>query len=130
MKERKDNDPAYDMELKRLLNSISAAPTDIEKSNRGMTVEDIEVELRRTDLEIRKEELESAKQDRDQRGKFSKWIFIFVCTYMGIVLVILILCGYKCMALDDSVIISLLTTTTANIISIFLIVTKYLFYHK
>lgn len=45
-------------------------------------------------------------------------------------MIIVILKGAKVLALSDSVVNVLLTTTTANIIGIFMIVAKYLFYRQ
>ena len=70
------------------------------------------------------------KQDREQRGKFSLWIFVFVCAYMVLALIILILCGYGVLDLPNGVIVAMLTTTTANVIGLFAIVAKYLFHPK
>ena len=70
------------------------------------------------------------KQDREQRGKYSFRIFLFVCTYMVLALVILILCGCSILHLSDGAIIALLTTTTANVIGLFAVVAKYLFHPR
>lgn len=87
-----------------------------------LTTEDVE-------LELKKEELEGKRQDRKQRGQFSIWIFGFMGVYMLSILTVLILAGCKTLVLSDTVIISLLTTTTADVIGVFIIVAKYLF-HK
>lgn len=52
-----------------------------------------------------------------------------MCMYMAISLVIVFLCGCGVMKLDVSVLITLLTTTLANVIGVFTFVAKYLF-HK
>ena len=91
--------------------------------NSSLTRDDIE-------LELKKEELESIRQDRRQRGKFSVSIFIFMGSYLLLVLVVLVLSGVKVLSISDAVLISLLSSTTADVIGIFIIVAKYLFYHK
>ena len=48
---------------------------------------------------------------------------------MVIVLIVLALAGFGVLLLSDTVLIALLTTTTADVIGIFLVVVKYLFYH-
>lgn len=76
------------------------------------------------------EEYYSKKQDREQRKKFSFWIFLFVCVYMVLALVILILSGCEVLEFSNGAIVSLLTTTTANVIGLFAVVAKYLFHPK
>lgn len=92
------------------------------ESSSTLTTDDVE-------LELKKEELESRRQDRRQRGRFSVWIFGFMGIYMLFILGILILAGCNVLIINDTVLISLLTTTTADVIGIFIIVAKYLF-HK
>lgn len=94
-----------------------------------MTTDDIDREIKLVELEYKKEELESRKQDRKQRGQFSIWIFGFMGIYMVLALVILGLSGSGVFDISDTVLVSLLTTTTADVIGIFIIVAKYLF-HK
>lgn len=71
-------------------------------------------------------------QDREQRKQFAEMIFTFVSLYMGAVIFILLSSGARWVDfhLSDQVIITLITTTTANIIGILLIVVHYLFRKK
>lgn len=73
------------------------------------------------------EDYTSKKQDREQRKQFSIWIFGIVCVYLLIVLVLLYLTGFSLTILSDTVLVSLLTTTTANVIGLLVIVARYLF---
>lgn len=79
--------------------------------------------------ESRKEDLINRKQNREARRKYSIWIFWLLVGYLVVVFSILSLSACKCVCfeLSDSVLITLLTTTTANVIGIFIIVVKYLF---
>lgn len=92
----------------------------------------IEIGLSASEDTIKKaqllEEYYSKKQDREQRKKFSFWIFMFVCVYMALALVILILSGFGILDMSDGVVVALLTTTTANVIGLFAVVAKYLFH--
>lgn len=90
---------------------------------------DIGQEIKITELDIRKEELEGKRQDRLQRKAYADNIFTFLCIYMIIVFVILFKhgCLFNGFELSDSVIVVLITTTTANIIGIFVFVVRYLF---
>lgn len=71
-------------------------------------------------------------QDREQRKQFAEKIFSFVCMYMGAVMFVLLSSGAQWVDfhLSDQVIITLITTTTANIIGVLLIVVHYLFRKK
>ena len=95
-----------------------------------LSEEDINLSLKKVELDLKKESLESARQDRSQRRKFANMVFILIAAYLAIVLVILFLCGFEVMNLGQSVIIVLLSTMTANVISIFILVIKYLFHTK
>lgn len=95
------------------------------------------IEKRKLEAEARRLELENQSlegdnigesQDRDQRKEFAERIFSFVCIYMFAVFFILFLCGSpSSFKLSDTVLITLLGTTTANVIGILIIVVKYLF---
>lgn len=81
------------------------------------------------------EELESRKQDRRQRETFSNKIFKLLCFFLIIVGCIIFLSTlhipplmkYVHFRLSDNVVIALLTTSSANVIGIFIFVVKYLF---
>ena len=90
-------------------------------------------ELRRLELENAAREGENAgdDQDRQQRKEFADKIFDFVRNYMLFVCVVLFLKGITSQFyISDAVIITLLGTTTANVIGILIIVVTYLFSRK
>lgn len=95
----------------------------------GKAVE-VLIDSQRKEIDKQCEEIENLKQDREQRKKFSSHIFIFMCAYMAVSLAIVFLCGLGVMTLDVSVLITLLTTTLANVIGVFTFVAKYLFHNK
>lgn len=78
---------------------------------------------------LRREELEGRKQDREQRKEFAVKIYHFLCFYLSSVLLLILLSGTSIIRfeLTEGIIITLLSTTTANIIGIFILVVKYLF---
>lgn len=71
-------------------------------------------------------------QDRAQRKQFAENIFTMVCVYVFAVIMIILLCGAEWVhfSLSENILITLLTTTTANILGILLIVVTYLFTRK
>ena len=91
---------------------------------------DIDKEFKITELGVKKEELESYIQDRKERKRYANKLFYFLSVFVFIILLIVILSGLDIIKLETSIMITLITTTTANIISIFIYVVKYLFKSK
>ena len=90
-------------------------------------------ELRKLELENAAREGENAGDDQDrlQRKEFADKIFDFVRNYMLFVCIVLFLKGITSQFyLSDSVIITLLGTSTSNVIVILIIVVTYLFSRK
>ena len=101
--------------------------------------------------ELAEEELANLRQDREERRKYAKSTFYFLCVFTGIVLGIVILSGFSCFNLSgfscfnlsgfiyfnlsgfnlsDSVLITLITTSFSSVVGIFVLVMKYLFSNK
>lgn len=73
-------------------------------------------------------------QNLKERKKYAKYIFIMLCIWLFLMLTIIVLSGlprvpFTCMKfeLSETVLITLITTTTANVAAFFLVVTKNLF---
>ena len=125
--------------LRSILDKINLESSKNEPKQEERTeIKDDEIELirKREEVktmtvanEIRNEELENRRQDRAQRKVYADNLFTFLCFYMILVFFILYKSGslYNSFELSDSVIIALITTTTANIIGIFAFVVRYLF---
>jgi len=71
-------------------------------------------------------------QDRVERKTYANRIFYLVTAWLAVILVILLLQGFKSYGfnLDNSVLITLIGTTTGSIVAIFILVTKYLFPYR
>lgn len=81
--------------------------------------------------ELKELEVKSKEQDISMRKEYAGLISRFVCYYMAFVLIILFLSGTpSSFKMSDSVLITLLGTTTATVISLFAIVVNYLFPKK
>lgn len=82
-------------------------------------------------LQLRKleEELNSLKQDREERKSFANKIFWLLVAFLSASLIILSLSAIEtiCFKLSDTILVTLLATTSADIIGIFLFVVRYLF---
>lgn len=116
----------FDLSLLQKLSATSA----FSDTSSTLSEDNMNLALKRVELDLKKEVLEGAKQDREQRRKFANRVFILIAIYLGIVLIALFFCGFGMMSLNQSVIITLLSTMTANVIGIFAMVVRYLFYHK
>lgn len=83
-------------------------------------------------LEDSREELENKKQNRSQRKTYANKLFMLLCVYMALVFLVLFFCGFSLFGftLSDTVLVALITTTTANVIGIFAFVVRYLFHSK
>ena len=124
----KDSDPPDQTQPKKLdINSIfgfDAPPSDTKS-----TAPDQERLV--FDNAEREENLAGIQQDREERKKYAKHYYNLVRFWVWAVLVLLLLQGVLAACrlefLSDAVLMTLLGTTTATIISIVLIVATYLF---
>ena len=112
------------------LESLSKEKFKSEEKEQMLSSEDIALERGRVDIYIKKEELEGAKQDRAQRKQYADKIFLLVAFYLISVYILIILSGVSFLEIDSSVLIAIVTTTTANVIALFTFVAKYLFHPK
>lgn len=92
--------------------------------------EDILLALQHGKIKKQEEEIKDLQQDREQRKYLSYALFGFMCFYMLVALFIVFCCGFGWMSLHDNVLITLMTTTLADVIGIFSFVAKYLYHNK
>lgn len=125
------------MKLDELLKKMSETPDSPNVVERKY--DDIEEKIRKEELrkltlenEAREGENAGDNQDRAQRKEFAERIFSFVAMYMFFVGLVVFLCGHQFSSfnLSDTVLVTLLGTTTANVIGILIIVVTYLFSRK
>lgn len=117
----------------RQISSSDSAQDDVHAKYDNFEIQLKEEELRKARLlnEALEGENKSDTQDRGQRKGFAISVFALVSLYLAAVLIILFIQGFnKSFYLSDSVLITLLGTTTANVISILVIVVTYLFSRK
>lgn len=117
----------------RQICSSDSAQDDVHAKYDNFEIQLKEEELRKARLlnEALEGENKSDTQDRGQRKGFAISVFALVSLYLAAVLTILFIQGFnKSFYLSDSVLITLLGTTTANVISILVIVVTYLFSRK
>lgn len=120
-------------DLMRILSDEGKDKEESEESQVNLleqTSNELTIDYLRAQIDRQRDEIEGLKQDREQRKIFSYVIFGFMCIYMLISLALVFLDGYGIIFLSDKVLITLLTTSLANVIGIFNFVAKYLFHPK
>ena len=73
-------------------------------------------------------EIRSLRLDLKQRKKYANKIFSLIVIWLACILVITLLQGFGFMFLSDNVLVALLGGTTINVLGLFIIVAKYIFY--
>lgn len=86
-----------------------------------------ELEKQALELQLLKAQIRKFEDDNEGRKEFSRSIFAVMVIWMFFVLMIVIQSANGKWHLSDSVLIALITTTTANVIGTFIIVANYLF---
>ena len=89
--------------------------------------EESKCERERISNELLKEQLAGKKQDREERKKFGRHVFWLIVGYLTAIFVLLVLVGFGCMSMSDSVQLTLLGTFSANVLGLFWMVMNYLF---
>ncbi len=84
---------------------------------------------------LRKKEaadLKGHERDIENRGKYTSRLYWLMLGWMTAVYVVIVLSGFAALGfkLSDTVLIALITGTTANVIGLFVIVARYLFTKK
>ena len=79
------------------------------------------------DLPIRRQINERYTQDTHFRKHLANWVMIIVPIWLFTVIVILILCGSCVIYFDKEILITLLATTTVNVLGVAYIVLKGIF---
>ena len=119
------------------ISKIEQLPIDIGSSSkialRGeaapLTEEEIDFEIARREQIIREKDLgiQQHKEEHSLRKLYLRCSFVFVVIFVGIVMLVLVLSSCNVLRLSDSVLITLLTTTTANVLGVLFISFKWLF---
>lgn len=118
--------PNYFTQLYKIINAQNAI---IQDDKDGLPEEQLKEKQESIQEQLKKQDIYDRKQDRKQRKIFAEQIFCLLCVYLMIVGLIIIGCAKQNnkFSLSDTVLIVLITTTTANVIGIFMLVVKYLF---
>ncbi|TCP27999.1 hypothetical protein EV195_101158 [Tenacibaculum skagerrakense] len=93
---------------------------------------DSDIDANEIDLNINltQQEISDRIQDREERKKYAYRTFIFLSSFTGFIILIIIGAGFSeaiNFKLDNTVLISLITSSLASIVGIFILVMRYLF---
>lgn len=112
------------------IGAAMTAAADEGKRAPSSTVSDLAVLMEKQELERRAEELASQKQDRGDRKTVLNWVCIVCTCWLVFVGYMLLLSSEKdgAFKLSDRVAITLMSVTTAKILGLAWLVTKYLFH--
>lgn len=119
---------------------------DFDKFKRGMEERPESVEVAKVESEALEKEKETSneikktvelhnktiRQNIKLRKKYAFRIFFLICCWIASILIILIMNGFNWnnFHLSDAVLMTLITTTTATVFGLFVLVTRYLFNTK
>jgi hypothetical protein len=79
------------------------------------------------EFQIRSEHLATLRTNNEARVRYARRTFYLTCLWIIVVMTIVILNGVHLIHLSDTVLVTLITTTTINVFGFFLLVIKYLF---
>lgn len=118
------------MDEKKRLSEEAEELSELIESEWGGFEEDYSSKREAIEIAQLQEELDSKKQDRVQRKEYANKIFNLLRIYLLSVFLILCCNGLEWFSLKDTVLVAIVTTTTANVIGIFYFVAKYLFHTR
>ena len=78
-------------------------------------------------LEDRRELLKGRRQDRRERKRYAELVFRLVCWWLAGVMALVCCAGLEAIRLDETVLMTIVGSTTASVVAIFVVVAKYLF---
>ena len=103
-------------------------PNDKILSHFNMKLEDVSIPLDDVDTkDIKNQLLERYGQDTRFRKHLARWVMCIIPLWLIAVITIIVLCGIGFINLEKEVLITLLATTTANILGLAFVLLKGLF---
>lgn len=87
------------------------------------------IEKQNIEAERQREVLDGLVQDREQRKTYSTRLFSLICVWIGLIVLIVFLHGFEMVPfrLTQTELVTLIGSTTINVLGLFAIVARYLF---
>ena len=92
--------------------------------------QELERQIRLEELKTLQEKNRTLAQNNEERKRYAKYIFGLTSVWAILIFVILFCVGFKKIYISDTVVITLITSTTINFFVFFVLVIKYLFNTK
>lgn len=105
----------------------ASAPVELDDALYLAEAQEFEDEAAALRLEDRRELLKGKKQDRRERKRYADLVFRLVCWWLLGVSGLVVSAGLDKLALAEPVLMTLVGSTTASVVAIFVVVAKYLF---
>lgn len=91
---------------------------------------ELERQIRLEELKTLQEKNRTLAQNNEERKRYAEYIFGLTSVWAILIFVILFCVGFKKIYISDTVVITLITSTTINFFVFFVLVIKYLFNTK
>ena len=119
-------------DVKNVKAAIAQTPQDTDTS--AVTISEENYLDRQVEREVRLEELRTLQefnkalaQNNAERKIYAKLIFVITCVWTAAIFVIIFLVGFRKMTISDTIVVTLISSTTVNFFGFFYLVVKYLF---
>lgn len=119
------SDPVVEDPLSRIVEM--SAPVEHDDALYLAEAQEFEDEAAALRLEDRRELLKGRKQDRRERKRYADLVFRLVCWWLLGVSGLMVFSGLDKLALAEPVLMTVVGSTTASVVAIFVVVAKYLF---
>lgn len=113
--------------IEDIFEDISDVPDAKTKSEEEYTEQTYREQLLKTKARELQAHINNIEQNTSERKKFAELIYILTVIWLILVLSIVISTGHGILRLSDKVLITLITTSTVNVLAFFTAVTLYLF---
>lgn len=125
-----NNDPAIEIPDQPLPVIPDWALEQVDPPNLAEPLDNYKIRERETELQRKEHELQVERVMLDERKRYAFRLFGLSFFWLLFIGVYLILAGMSFLKAADSVLIALITTTTANVLGLFYIVARWLFPNK
>ena len=114
-------------DIKSVLADESSNPNEETREEEEYYNKDIVKDIKLEELKTLKQHNAILEQNKEERKKYAKHIFILTCIWAALIFVVIFFVGFSLINLSDKVLITLISSTTINFFGFFLLVVKYLF---
>ncbi len=125
-----DESPLVEIPEQPLPTIPETATEQVDPADLGADLEAIKLQERITEYERKVHDLEVERVMLEQRKTYASRLFDLSGYWLLFIGAFLLMAGWGAMKVADSVLIALITTTTANVLGLFYIVARWLFPNK